>query len=460
MRRTGVLQRIALVVWLTTVSACGVDEGPAGEWPRFRGPEGLGVSADADLPESWAPDAPNILWKTRIPGHGGSSPVVSGGRIFLTTTYGDEEDGREEVFERKRLQRIVLAVDQSSGEILWQTRLFGGPKGKIHHLNTHATPSPATDGKFVFVSFDGHLAALDFDGAIVWDREVESEYYRFSRYGAVSSPIVAGRYVVVSRDREDAVPDDVGWIAAFDRKTGEEMWRSEWADSCCSYASPLVTELGSRRLILNTTSRGTVAFDLETGERLWKVENGSIQPVPSPVLSGDLLVTPGGVHSRTLTVHRIGTAEDEATSLLWSTRKAVPEMSSPVLYEGRLFTVTDQGVMSAYAAETGDVIWRHRLDAGWAYRASLVAGEGKVYVVSDSGKTDIMRADTPKYRSLGVSDIGERALSSPAIAGGVLLLRGADHLFAIGKEASSERRRKPARERRAAAATEQEATGD
>lgn len=129
-------------------------EDAVGEWRQWRGLFGLGVSNETGLPVSWSPEGENVRWKTPLPESGNSSPIVTGGRVFLTAVYGQPEDDHHAAASRKELQRVVISLDLESGEILWQTTVFEGPTGKVHYQNTRAAPTPVSDGKLVYVYFD------------------------------------------------------------------------------------------------------------------------------------------------------------------------------------------------------------------------------------------------------------------------------------------------------------------
>ena len=428
----------ALVLGLALLAgACGppATETTAGEWPQFRGPGGLGISSETDLPVRWGRNSPNLRWRASIPGNGNSSPIVSRGRVFLTTTYGSPSDNWSEAGRRRQPHRVVLAYDLASGEKLWETIIFQGPVGKIHWSNGHATPTPATDGELLFVSFDGRLAALDFEGNIVWDHDVDPDYYEHSHYGASSSPVLADDAVILLQDRELGGSADPGWIAAFAKQTGELIWRDEWTHTCCSYSTPLVVERAGRLEIWNQTALEIQAYDARDGERLWRADISSSQTVPSLVYSGDLLSAPGGMHTQATEMFRLSEEDGTAVPIpLWSSTRGVPEISSPVLYRGRLFSVSKNGVLFVRDALTGEVEERRRLPHG-EYRPSIVAGDGKVYVQSEEGLTVVLDAESESPEVLSRNRLGGSG-ASLAIADGSLIVRTKSDLVRIDRMAS------------------------
>ncbi len=421
----------------TLIAGCSRPEDVTrGDWPQWRGPGGQGISPLAGLPEVWSAETPNIRWRVEVPGAGNSSPIVSGGRVFLTSAWGKPGDSPRKAERRRNIQFALAALDLATGEILWQTSVFSSRKAKKHWFNTHATPTPVTDGERVYVYFGTVLAAVDFEGRVVWSEEIDTNYSRYSRYGAAASPILTSEAVIVTQDREYGETDDVGWIAAYDKATGRQLWRDEWQHTCCSYTTPILYGAGSGVQVLNSTSGEVVGYDARTGERLWAGQYGSTQPVPSMVTAGQILSVPGGVHNRSIFVLRLnGGGKDPAPELLWKSKRGVPEISSPVLYQGKLFAVTEGGIMVCYDAETGELLWRGRL-AGGKYHSSLVAGDGKVYALNDLGVTSVVAAKS-EFELIAENDLADGGgRSSPAISQECLLIRTRARLYCIEKEAA------------------------
>lgn len=406
----------------------------AGEWPQFRGPDGQGISPAENLPVRWRGVADNVRWRARVPGSGNSSPVISGGRVFLTTAYGSPEDDAVAALEHEVSQRAVLAYDLASGEKLWETVVFEGPIGARHWSNTHAAPTPVTDGRHVFVSFDAKLAALDFDGAVVWLRDVDPDYYEFSHYGVSASPVLTPEAVILLQDKEEGESGDPGWIAAFDRRNGELIWRDEWTHTCCSYNTPLVVERDRRLEVWSATAHEVTGYDARTGEKIWQGVHPTMQTVPSLVRQGDLFCAPGGIHTNAIVMFHLCPQGEGITPVpLWTSKVGAPEISSPVLYRDRLFTVTRGGAFHVWDPVSGQELWRKRLPPG-GYRPSLVAGDGKVYAVNDRGVTTVIDAVSDPPRILTRNRLPNGNSASPAIADGSIFIRTQNELFRIDKE--------------------------
>ena len=432
--RSAVFSGLVAVSLLGAACAPPAEEPAVGEWRQFRGPEGLAVSAEDDLPVFWKEGSPVITWKADVPGAGNSSPVVSRGRVFLTTAYGEADDDWVAAARQRKPRRLVLAYDLETGELLWQTVIFQGPVGKRHWSNTQAAPTPVTDGRHVFVSFDAHLAALDFDGNVVWHREVDPRYYEDAHYGVSSSPVLAGDLVILLQDKEEGDDDFPGWIAAFDKKTGEEIWRDEWTHTCCSYNTPLVVERDGRLEVWSQTAFEVNGYDALTGEKIWQGKHKTMQTVPSMVRQGDLFATPGGIHYRSLEVfHLCPAGEDVSPINLWGVKKGSSEMASPVIYgDGRLWSVSKGGALYVHDLLTGTEIWKKRMPSGGEYRSSLVAGDGKVYVTNGAGITTVLDAEAETPTILSRNVLADGSSASPAIAAGSIFIRSRSSLYRIG----------------------------
>jgi outer membrane protein assembly factor BamB len=364
------------------------------------------------------------LWKAEIPGRGNSSPIVSHGRIFLTTSLSEDDN---------KVRKSALSLDLDSGELLWETAVGIVDKSKRHPKNTPAAPTPVTDGETVFVHFGDLLAALDRDGEMLWKIEIDPQYREFSHYGAASSPVLSEGGVVVFQDREteDAKP---GWIAAFNQDTGVEIWRQTWTDTCCSYVTPLVRRRGEREEVIVVMAGSVRALDALSGEEVWRRQFGLSQPVASAVTGESHLVVFSGAHG-----HRRGAAfelsslvpDNDTYGALWQTTKMIPQTSSPVLVNGLVFTVTDQGVMNCINVLDGRRHWKERLPEG-TYMSSLMAAGDKVFAVSSTGHTAVVRA-RKAFKLLSVKPLADGRNASPAVAGDSLLIRTKSALYRIGR---------------------------
>lgn len=433
MRHSALAGRLVLGAALVSAACDGArspDATTAGDWPQWRGPGGNGVSSLSDLPVSWGPDSANVKWRIEPAARGVSQPIVSRGRIYLTGSRGG----------KAAIERSVAAYSVETGELLWETLVSSRRGERTHHrFGSFSTPTPVTDGETVWAYFGGYLAAVASDGELLWREVVDDGYWSNSRYGAASSPVLAGDAVVVFGDDEWG---NVGkrrgasWLAAHDRRTGEELWRVEWEDTCCSYSTPLVRRRGDGLELIVATTPFLMGFDAATGERLWQAELPIVQVVPSLVEAGDLLIQAGSVHRKRIVAYRLsGSGAETRVERVWEEVRAAPELASPVVYEGLLYTVAPGGVMTCFEPATGEVVWRRRLSKG-DYRSSILAGDGKLYVMTLGGRVEVLRAGR-KFKLLASNDLAEITESSIAVAEGCLLVRTEDSLFCIERGAGS-----------------------
>ncbi len=406
-------------------------------WPQWRGPSGQGLSSESGLPASWSGDSENIRWKTELPGVGNSSPIVSDGKVYLTAAVESKDNGNQSASPEGIVQRIVICLDLETGKILWTTEVFATGGGRIHRLNTLAAPTPATDGHRLYVYFGSMLAALDLDGQIVWKNEVDPDCYKYWKYGDATSPVLVDDKVVVFQDQEWSNKGDVGWAAAFHKTTGEQLWRSEWSDTCCSYATPIVIDRGSGKELLFPHAGYFASYDPSTGERQWAHDYEINQPVASPVVTGDVVPYTGGAHQTRATVAlRLPEGDGSGPTLLWQKKNLASETSSPVAIDGRLYFITQKGIIYCVDAETGTQHWKRRFSRG-GFHSSLVAGDGKIYATTNHGFTMVIAADK-KYRLIAENNFGEQlSTASPAIADGCILIRSLTGLYCIQKEAEA-----------------------
>ncbi len=414
---------VSLAVLLALLSAgCQRSESvDAGDWPQFKGPGGLGVSPSVGLPVTWSEGSANTVWKTGIPGLGNSSPIISGSRVFLTSS---EESGGQ-------VERFVLAVDFATGEMLWQTPVGEMTAAEKHQLNTYAAPTPATDGRHVFAFFGDLLACLDLEGRARWVVEVDPEYVEYSQYGAASSPVLTEQAVIVAHDRENG-DRPTGRLFAFDKTTGEELWEQSWSDSCCSYTTPVIRRQGSSEEVIFLKGRSVAAFDAKSGEPLWSQPIDISQPVASPLLVEDLLVVFSGAHNiRHGAVMRLaGEGKETEIEILWETNQLIPQTSTPLLYDGRLYSVVKNGTVACFDLSTGTSLWRRRVRGSGGFHASLVAGDGKIYVSSKSGTVNVIDV-REGFGLLASNQLEGGVNATPALTGRSILLRTASSLYRI-----------------------------
>ncbi len=421
----------ALVFFLIVLSAGWAH---AENWPRFRGPTGQGLSSEANLPLYWSPTS-NVVWKMAIPGIGWSSPIVWDDRIFLTSTT---EDG---------VSCRVFCVDRLSGKTLWNREVFCQVPQYKQQKNSHATPTPVTDGERVYAVFSsGGIAAINFDGSNCWTYR-DAKYY--SRHGLGASPIVYGNLLIMPYDGSNRVaepgkwpnntdeeklgwriPWDKAFILAVDAKTGRRVWTAKRGMSRVAHTTPNIIEVNGQTQLISTAGDAIQGFDPDTGARIWSVYSEGEGVTSSFAMGGGLIFSASGYMDHRLRAVRIeGQGEVTESHIVWEARKGVPSQSSLLYVKPHVYGVSDGGVATCYHEADGKVIQQKRI--GGNHCASPVFADGHIYFLSESGETVVMKAG-PQLEIIARNTIQERCQASIAVSQGHLFIRSVEHLFCIG----------------------------
>jgi outer membrane protein assembly factor BamB len=420
----------------------------ADDWPQWRGPQGNGVSSEKDLPTRWNADA--VGWKAPLGGLGISSPIVWGDRVFVTSQAGrgalrpgdhptlargdeakDEKPLGAGVPEASaRIEFLVEAFSRKDGRRLWQHRMAAeGDLPEVHEKHNLASPSPAADGELVFAWFgNGQIVALSHDGKPVWQRHLARELGPFTiSWGHGSSPTLFGDQIILLCDHEPG-----SYLLALDKRTGKERWKVARTKGSISYSTPTVVKVnGSDELVVNSTTR-IDAYDPRTGALLWWTGEPHRFAVPVPAFHDGILYMSRGYRSGPyMAIQAGGRGDVSATHVRWSVPTGAPYVSSLVYYQGLVYMASDVGVVSAIDPKSGDRVWQERI-AG-IFTASPVAGDGKVYLPSETGVTIVLAAGR-EPRILARNPLGERTAASPAVAHGQIFLRTDAHLVALGPD--------------------------
>jgi outer membrane protein assembly factor BamB len=394
----------------------------AEDWPQFRGPTGQGHSGERGLPLEWS-ETRNIVWKTPVPGSGWSSPVVAGGRIWLTTMTGprDSRNGRGALSLR------ALAFDVASGREIVNVEVFRVESpGAMHQKNSRASPTPIVEGDRVYVHFgaDG-TAALDTAGQILWRTRLPYE----SQHGNGGSPVLYRDLLIVNCDGNGGD----AYVAALDTRTGTIRWKTDRrtpADQ--AYSTPLVIRVGERDLLVSPGAYRAAAYDPLTGTEVWRVGyRDGFSNVPRPVFGQGLVYIATGFNAPTLiAVRPDGTGDVTATHVAWTVSRGAPYTPSPILVGEELYYVNDTGILSVVSATTGTMLWQQRL--GGNYSASPVFADGRLYFVSEEGVTTVLSPGR-SYRPLATNRLDGATLASIGIANGSMFVRTDSHLYRIAE---------------------------
>jgi outer membrane protein assembly factor BamB len=391
------------------------------DWPEFRGPTGQGIVPKGELPTTWGKDK-NIAWKQAIPGKGWSSPIVVGGRVYLTTAVS--------VKDADELSLEALCLDAGTGAILWEKEVFrqdGKNSPPIHTKNSHASPTPLIRGDRLFVHF-GHqgTACLNLKREIVW----KNTSLRFIPiHGNGGSPILVDDLLVFSSDgREDR------FVTALNAADGKVRWKTNRtleADRCFSFSTPLLIEVRGQKQLISPGSGGVTAYDPSNGKEIWWVRYNGYSVIPRPVYGhGLVFVCTGYDRPSLLAIRPDGQGDVTTTHVAWKTAKAVAHTPSLLLVGEELYMMSDFGIASCLDARTGEVHWQQRI--GGNFSASPLCADGKLYFLSEEGDTTVVLAGK-RFTLAAKNAMGERSLASPAAADGALFLRTDKHLFRIGE---------------------------
>lgn len=394
----------------------------AGEnWPEFRGPRGDGTTVATKLPLTWS-EKEHVVWKTPIPGRGWSSPVIWEKQIWLTTAT---EDGK---------QQSAIAVDADTGAVLHNLLVFkNADPAFCHPTNSYASPTPAIEAGRCYVHFGTYgTAAIDTkSGEILWTRrDFECDHFR----GPASSPIIHEDLLIVAYDGFD-----VQYMVALDKHTGKTAWRkprdinygTDNGDRKKSYSTASVFEVDGKPLLISPSATETIAYQPKTGEEVWRVRHGGMNAACRPVQYKNLVfITAGDGPDSLIAVDPRGSGDISKENIKWRSAQTVPKRSSLVVVDGIAFMTTDNGVVTARSADDGEIYWQKRV--GGDFWASPLAGAGRLYFSSKSGKTVVIAAKK-EFEQLAENQLKDGFNASPSVIDNDLILRTATHLYRIGE---------------------------
>ena len=441
------MDSLKIAIFLATAYAASAS---AANWPNWRGPASNGITDEKNLPERWSATE-NVVWKTDLVGQGVSSPIVFGNRVFVTsqlgtglrkpgnhprlsqgaeaTSSGERALGASRSPSDDKTLFIVEAFNRADGRRMWEYRLDAvGPLTGVHEKHNLASPSPVTDGQMVYAWFGtGQIVALDTNGKLVWQRHLGQENSPFDiNWGHASSPALFEDSLILLCDHSPAA-----YLLAVDKRTGKDKWKTDRGRGRMSYATPFVVNAASGPELIVNSSERVDAYDARTGSFLWHVGGQNQFPIPVPTYSDGIVYLSRGYRSGPYMAIRPGGRGDVSSShVVWQVNTGAPYISSLVYDGGLLYMANDVGALTVVDAKTGDKVWQERVEG--VFSASPVAGDGKIYFVSETGETIVVRSGR-EPRIIAKNDIGERLIASPAISDGQIFLRSDDKIFCIGK---------------------------
>lgn len=412
-----------------------------GDWPRWRGPFDTGV-ARGDAPLQWS-DTQNIAWKVEVPGLGHSSPVIWGDKLFLTTAVPTQPGSPGQAPEQQRgfgqgaqgeqpeHKLMVICYDRKSGKVLWEktVKTVKPHEGYHRRYGSFASNSPVTDGKILITFFGSRGAyAFDLDGKPLWQYDAGIQMKMRNAFGEGTAAVLDGDTVLLNYDQEGP-----SMLVALDSKTGKERWRKE-RNEISNWSPPLVlTHQGVRQAVIAAPNK-VRSYAVKTGELIWECAGLGANTIPAPVLYKDMVIVMSGYRDPNLLAIKLGRKGDltGTDAVVWTTNRGTSYTASPVLADGKLYMLTDSGMISCLDAETGKPYYeRTRLPKPYNFKASPIAVNGKLYLSSESGDVIVLKMGE-SYEVLATNTMQDQSfIASPAVSGGDLYLRSQSHLFCV-----------------------------
>ena len=398
----------------------------AADWAQFRGPGGTGVSGETGLPLTWNAEE-NLVWKVPLPGYGASCPIVVGAKIFVTY-YGGYGQDSENPGEQESLALHLVCHDRDTGDVLWDRaldpQLPDQPYEQFLPEHGYASATPASDGTAVYACFGrSGVWAFDLDGNQLWHADVGSNTHIF---GSANSPLIVDDYVIVNASVES------GTLIAFDKQTGEEVWRADGIVD--AWNTPVLATLphGEKEVVVNTSGK-ILSFDPQNGTLLWECASAETYICPSVVFHDGIVYAIGGRNSQVIAVRAGGRGDVTETHQLWLAEES-SNVPSPVYHEGHLYWVNDGGFAHCVDTQTGETVYKERVAGAGKTYASAVMAEGRLYVVTWHDGTFVIDAK-PEFKILAHNVLdGDDSIfnASPAVSDGQVFLRSNKYLYCIG----------------------------
>ncbi|QDU82228.1 outer membrane biogenesis protein BamB [Polystyrenella longa] len=393
----------------------------ATEWNQLRGPNGQGhPTQESNVPLEWS-ETENVAWKVPVPGLGWSSPVLSDGKIWLTSAV---EEGQ--VLK-------AYSFDVESGDLLQEIDVFRPEEPvTVNDQNSHASPTPVVEPGFVYVHFGtmGTACVNSDNGEIVWKHEkLKLEH----KEGPGSSPVLFDNLLLINCDGMD-----VQYVVALDKQTGDIVWKTERSgpfrdrpDFKKAYSTPTVHQVNDRWQVISTGADQIEAYDAYTGEEIWRVIYNGFSNVPLVLVDGTTAyVCTGFTKSELWAIDLTGEGDVTESHVRWKFKRQVPQISSPILVDGRLYFCSDKGVGCCIDASTGEAIWQDRLGGNFSSSPIYVNShllfnnhEGKTLVVAPADELNIVRTNS----------LDGIIKATPAPIPGGLIIRTNSHLYRISK---------------------------
>jgi outer membrane protein assembly factor BamB len=433
MRKVLLIAIFLPVIWASSLA----NEEVQRNWPQWRGPHLNGTSNTAhDLPVVWS-ETKNVKWRAKMPNMSAATPIVWEDTVFVTSA----EEGFSEA-NQSRDKLLLFALNREDGSIRW--RKEAGRGNRSYRKQNMSSPSPVTDGKHVWIMTGvGFLTCFDFDGAQIWQRNIEKDYGAFGvNHGYASTPLLYdGRLFI--QVLHGMKTDDASYVFAADTKTGKTLWKVERptdapAESPDNYATPvLATVNGAMQLVISGGDYVT-GHDLQTGKELWRM--GGFNPnkdpyyrtIASSITIGDTVYTTSTRGKPFIAFRAGGKGTITSTNEIWKNDLG-SDVPTPTTDGKRIYVVDDKGIVTCLDAKTGKVIWDRQRIASGTYSASPLLADGKIYATTEDGTTSVLAAGG-EFKLLAENKLEGFTLASPSTAGNQLFIRTSDALYCLQKQ--------------------------
>jgi len=372
------------------------------DWPWWRGPSRNGIAGSTPVPTTFG-ETDHVIWKTPVPGRGHSSPIVVGNRVYLATAD-----------ERQKAQSVV-AFDRQTGKQVWLVEISrGGFPAKNHPKNTEASPTMASDGERLFVTFYHHdqiqATALDFNGKKLWQEKVASFNPQTFQYGYAPSPLIYKQSVIIASEY-----DGDSFLTALNRQTGKRLWQAP-RTAMITFSSPVIGHIAGKDQLLISGAEKVSSYDPNNGKPLWSTPGTTFATCGTMVWDGDIVFASGGYPK----AETVAVKADGSGKVLWRNNQKCYEQSM-LAHEGYVYALTGNGVIFCWRGTDGQEMWKQRLTG--PVSASPVLAGGHIYWANELGTLYVFRPNPEKFDLVAENHIGTDSFPSPAITGGQVFLR-------------------------------------
>ncbi len=411
------------------------------DWFQWRGPEANGISRETNLPESWSPKGENVLWSKDEYGTR-STPITSRGKLYIVTRYKEEttEEGEQ-----------LVCLNADTGDVVW-----------VHHHNIFLSDvptervgwsSPIADpktGNIYWLGLGCQFLCLNGEtGEVIWEHALSEEYGMLSTYGGRTNfPIVFDDLVIISgvmtQWGEHAVP--AHRFVGFDKRSGAAVWfsmtRPRPEDT--TYSTPFLTTFNGQAAMVFGAGDGFIyAMQPRTGKIIWKYDCSG-RGINTPPVVVDGVVYCGHRELNTADPNVLGAifaidgnkaaqaagGEVKEEDLKWKLSGRSVEGSQPLLIDGRLYVVEDGGKLDVIEPETGKIIFERKIGRR---PGSIVYGDGKLYACEQTGNFWVFKPTADGLEEIARVQLrSEELLAAPIISGGKIFVASTKRLYCIG----------------------------